>query len=172
VSSNPAPLTFRPAEPEVLGTCISIWVQACADRDGRKIEGIAEAARARFDHGITWLVAESSTGLAGFVLCTGPGTDVDSDPKDAPVVAMLAVAPDHQGRGVAKDLLQHALADLARQGYEQAVLHVFADNAAAVRLYESTGWQRIGDEIMLDPLRERPSWTYVHPLDGPHGTVR
>jgi hypothetical protein len=38
------------------------------------------------------------------------------------------------------------------------VLHVFADNAGAVRLYEDTGRQRIGGEIMKDP-RQMTSWS-------------
>jgi ribosomal protein S18 acetylase RimI-like enzyme len=63
-------------------------------------------------------------------------------------------APDHQGLSAGKDLLEHALTDLARLGHSQAVLHVFAENAVAIRLYESTGWQRIGDEIMIDPTRQ------------------
>ena len=165
MSSAAVPLTFRPARPEEAAACISLWVQACADRDGREIEGIADAARAKFDHGVIWLVAESSTGLAGFVLGTGPATRLPSDPEGAAVVEMLAVAPDSQGLGAAKALLEPAVAGLAEQGYREAVLHVFANNAGAVHLYESTGWQRIGHEIMIDPLGERPSWTYGYPLD-------
>jgi ribosomal protein S18 acetylase RimI-like enzyme len=164
MSSSRVPFAVRPARTEELDACISIWVQACEDRDGRKVEGIAETARARFDAGVTWLVARSPTGLAGFVLCTRPGSDVPTDPPEASVVGMLAVAPDHQGLGVAKELMRHALTDLARQGQSQAVLHVFADNTGAVHLYESTGWQRTGDEIMIDPLGKRPSWTYSYSL--------
>ena len=145
---------------------MSIWVRACADRDGREDEGTAQTARTKFDHGVSWLVAESSSGLGGFVLCTRPGSELPTDPQDAPVVSMLAVAPGHQGLGVGRGLLQHALTDLASLGHSHAVLHVFADNAGAIRLYESTGWQRIGDEVMIDPLGKRPSWTYRCRLDG------
>jgi hypothetical protein len=40
----------------------------------------------------------------------------------------------------------------------------FADNAAAVHLYENTGWSRIGGEVMIDPRSERPSYTFGIPL--------
>jgi ribosomal protein S18 acetylase RimI-like enzyme len=164
MSSKPAALIVRTARPDELNACISIWEQACEARDGRRVKGIADDARTRFAHCESWLIAESPSGIAGFVLCTKPGADLPTDPPDAPVVSMLAVAPDHQGLGAAKGLLQQALTDLAQQGHSRAVLHVFADNAGAVRLYESTGWQRIGGEIMIDPAGRRPSWTYSHVL--------
>lgn len=147
IGLHPVSLTFRPARPEEREACIAIWVHACAARDGRRVPGLAETARAKFDHSVGWLVAESSAGLAGFVLPTAPGT-------------------------TCPDLLQHALAVLAQQGYRHAVLHVFADNAGAVRLYESTGWRRVGEEVMIDPLGQRPSWTYRHLLDDDPETGR
>jgi ribosomal protein S18 acetylase RimI-like enzyme len=81
-------------------------------------------------------------------------------------------APDHQGLSAGKDLLEHAPPILLGWRDSQAVLHVFADNTGAIRLYESTGWQRIGDEIMIDPLGKRSSWTYSYPLDNYQETVR
>jgi GNAT superfamily N-acetyltransferase len=136
MSSRPVALTFQPARPEELDECISIS-QACADRDGRRIDGIAETARAKFDHGVTWLVAESSTGLAGFVLCTGPGTDLPTDPQDAPVVEMLAVAPDHQGLSAGKGLLEHALIDLAWQGHSHAPVRTSSEPSRRTRIAEA-----------------------------------
>lgn len=59
----------------------------------------------------------------------------------------LYVEPRHRGRGVARALLQEALA-LARSVPEvlQVNLSVNAGNAAAIRLYESLGFEVFGRE--------------------------
>lgn len=177
MSSSEPQLVVRAARPEERDTCVSLWVQACDDRDGHAIEGTAEIAQAKFDRGVSWLVAEDQRGLAGFVFCTEPRSELPTDPPDAAVISMLAVAPDHQGLGVGKSLLKQALVDLARQGHRRAVLHVFIDNPGAVHLYERNGWQPFGDEIMIDPLGHRPSRTYSYTLSdrrrlaAQHGTT-
>jgi mycothiol synthase len=55
-------------------------------------------------------------------------------------VGELGVRPTHQGRGIGRALLRHALEDLARRGLRTAQLNVDSENErGATRLYESVG---------------------------------
>lgn len=55
-------------------------------------------------------------------------------------VGELGVRPGHQGRGIGRALLRHALADLAQRGLRIAALNVDSENErGATRLYESVG---------------------------------
>ncbi|MBI3542437.1 MAG: GNAT family N-acetyltransferase [Deltaproteobacteria bacterium] len=55
----------------------------------------------------------------------------------------MGVAPAAQGRGVGRLLLETAFAALPERGIEIVYLHVRADNAPGVRLYESFGFERL-----------------------------
>lgn len=56
----------------------------------------------------------------------------------------IAVRDDHQGRGVGTFLL-NALFDLLRQhGYGGLILRTAKSNVGAQRLYEKTGFERVG----------------------------
>lgn len=69
------------------------------------------------------------TGVVGFA----PDGDVGT-------VHSLYVAPDAQGHGTGRALLDHAARQLARAGVREARLWVFADNAPSVRFYRGQGW--------------------------------
>jgi ribosomal protein S18 acetylase RimI-like enzyme len=56
----------------------------------------------------------------------------------------MAVAPEHQGRGYARMLMEKALS-WARERRLQMKLEVHMDNERAVRLYQSFGFTRLGD---------------------------
>ena len=57
------------------------------------------------------------------------------------------VAPEAQGRGIARALLEQALAEARKQrGLEQIMLAVVTTNATAMRLYQSLGFERYGVE--------------------------
>jgi ribosomal protein S18 acetylase RimI-like enzyme len=143
--------------------CVAIWVEACAARDGRAYDGVADRARAKFDKSITWLVAAHGEETEGFVLATFPGTGMPTDPPDAAVVGLLAVSPSQQTRGLGRALLDAATHHLAQLGYAQAVLHALVDNAPAVQLYESQGWVAMGVEYE-HPLLKRPMRTFARSL--------
>lgn len=55
----------------------------------------------------------------------------------------LAVAPDHQRRGIARGLLERWTSAVAPMA-ETAFLEVAAENAAAIALYHSAGFSRNG----------------------------
>lgn len=73
-------------------------------------------------------VAQSATGL-----------DADS----IAVVARLLVAPAARRQGVGRTLLERATMEAARLG-RRAVLDVLEEHRAAIALYETCGWKRLG----------------------------
>lgn len=152
---------FRSATVEDTEACISLWVAACAARDGELVDGIDERARPKFEQVERWIVAEqAATGIIGFALATKPGTVPPTDLRDAPVVALLAVAPDTQRSGLGGALLSALEADLGQLGHGRCLLHVLVENHIAVRLYESHGWRSLGEPYPHSLLR-RPAQTYV-----------
>jgi ribosomal protein S18 acetylase RimI-like enzyme len=160
-SGDVSELVYRQGTATDVAVCVSLWIEACAVRDGGSVTGVADRARPKFERAESWIVAEHrDVGAVGFVLATVSGSGLPTDPPDAPVVALLAVAPSTQGRGVGGELLSTVAADLARGGNARAVLHVLADNHSAVRLYESQGWQPLGKPFEHSLLK-RPTQTYV-----------
>ena len=53
----------------------------------------------------------------------------------------IAVHPAARGRGVARELMEHLHAEAARRGSAKVRLKVYPQNTAALRLYESLGYQ-------------------------------
>lgn len=57
----------------------------------------------------------------------------------------LYVTPTHRGKGIARSLINHLIATLANQSiFLEVFLHVVATNVAALHLYESSGFVRVG----------------------------
>lgn len=53
----------------------------------------------------------------------------------------IAVHPDHRGRGIARRLMHHLHDVAAGRGAERVRLKVYRHNSAALRLYESLGYE-------------------------------
>jgi hypothetical protein len=134
---------FRNGTAKDTSACVSLWVAACATRDGAAVGGVAERARPKFDSSECWIVAEAATEIVGFVLATKPGTGQANDPPVAPVVGLLAVSRQSGTRAWRRSPGCCNCVELALHGHEQSVLHVLADNHTAVHLYEREGWQRL-----------------------------
>lgn len=83
-------------------------------------------------------VAEDDGELAGFTYA-GP-----SETPGAAELYAIHVAPERVGTGVGRQLMAHALTELAEFGAERAVLWVLADNLVARRFYERGGWDPDG----------------------------
>ncbi|MGC3988414.1 MAG: ComEC/Rec2 family competence protein [Chthoniobacteraceae bacterium] len=57
----------------------------------------------------------------------------------------MAVAPDRQGQGVGRRLMEHVEAELVRRGYVNASLHA---RATAVEFYTRLGYEGVGEEFL------------------------
>lgn len=109
----------------------------------------------------TW-IAEEESALSGFAIVEWL--------KDgaAPVayIETLEVAPEFRRQGIGAELLRR-LEDSARAAGAQIVwLHVDADNAAAIRLYEAHGYHYQSREEHYY-ARQRPALVYAKPLSEP-----
>lgn len=90
----------------------------------------------------TWMAFLSGI-PAGFVNNEPPHPDggpTEAIPDGVGWVDHLHVAPEFRGRRVGAALLRTALDALAGEGFAEAVLWVYADNADARRFYEREGW--------------------------------
>jgi mycothiol synthase len=77
------------------------------------------------------------------------------DEEGVGFVAILAVDPEHQRRGIGTALLQAAFAGFAVAGLREAMLMVASDNPQALRVYE-----RVGMIVQLQfDIYERPNET-------------
>lgn len=83
-------------------------------------------------HGGATLIAEE----AGFIL-----TRVAADEAE---VLTLAVRPSARRRGIARRLLDLAMADASTSGAARMFLEVAADNEAAIALYRVAGFEQTG----------------------------
>jgi GNAT superfamily N-acetyltransferase len=89
----------------------------------------------------TTLVAVDGGVVLGFAT-TGPSPDVDG-PETGELMA-LHVDPNHWQRGVGRALVGSARAQLAGQGYREAVLWVLDGNTRGARFYAADGWSPDG----------------------------
>lgn len=97
------------------------------------------------------LVAECEAGLAGFVT-------VD---RSSGYLDQLAVAPEHWGSGIGRQLLE-AAQRLAPSGID---LHVNQDNGRAIGLYRACGFVVAGEDV--NPRSGAPVYLMRWRPDGP-----
>jgi ribosomal protein S18 acetylase RimI-like enzyme len=89
----------------------------------------------------TW-VAEDGGRPVGFAV-TGASQDADADERTGELYAVY-LDPDLFGRGIGKQLSDHALDDLRARGFRTATLWVLETNEGARRFYEREGWAADG----------------------------
>lgn len=68
----------------------------------------------------------------------------------------LATAPDQQGKGLGKQLVEFCIAYAKEQGFQGIRLDVVPDNIPARRLYEKCGFSYVGDVDLERDLEEIP----------------
>jgi GNAT superfamily N-acetyltransferase len=117
-------------------------------------------------------VAELDAQVVGHVALHDTGADDTMDlaakatgraPEQLALVARVLVSPGARRRGVAQALLATAVADAHDRG-RHPVLEVAVHFDAAIALYESCGWERIGQVTIVfdaEPALER--YVYVGP---------
>ncbi|MDY5130406.1 GNAT family N-acetyltransferase, partial [Actinotignum timonense] len=69
-------------------------------------------------------------------------TGAASEPSEANVLELyvLAVAPEHRGKGIGKLLTAWALVTTGSRGFSRCILYVDAANSAAVHVYGKAGF--------------------------------
>ena len=110
-----------------------------------------------------FLVAEDDGVVAGYVrLAEGFGIPAH---RHVLVIGGLAVAPDRQRQGIARRLVEAAVAEACRRGARKVTLRVLGHNTGARRVYEHCGFVtegvlrgefRIDGEDVDDILMARP----------------
>jgi ribosomal protein S18 acetylase RimI-like enzyme len=104
--------------------------------------------------------------LAGMI---GVGRDSAAKARHKATIRAMYVAPDQRGKGLGRQLLEHALGFAkAMDGVCQVTLDVTADNAAAMALYASHGFIIYGKEprAMLVDGQFHDTVLMVHMLTG------
>jgi ribosomal protein S18 acetylase RimI-like enzyme len=90
---------------------------------------------------VTW-IAEEDGRMAGFAIAELARGAVET----IGYIQTIEVAPDRRKQGIARELLRR-IEDSARAAAARAMwLHVHAENAPAIHLYESNGYLREGRE--------------------------
>ncbi len=82
-----------------------------------------------------YLLAELGDELVGYagLMCVGGTADIQT----------IAVAPDHQGRGIGTALLVALVAEADRREATSLMLEVRADNQPALNLYARNGFEQL-----------------------------
>ena len=107
------------------------------------------------------LVAEIDGRIAGF--CRS-GPDTSDSTGQTGQVKLIYVAPDAQGHGLGRALLERTTAMIAADGFSRATLGVYVFNAKAIRFYEHLGWVRFDTTEMPGPSGT-PITSYLYEKD-------
>ena len=92
--------------------------------------------------GVSSTLAFRGEELAGWITY-GANRDPDAGPRTGEVRSLF-VHPDHWRSGVGTELMDHALGELAAEGYDEATLWSFDVNDRANGFYERQGFRRDG----------------------------
>jgi len=117
----------------------------------------------------------SSKAIEGLIERIGP--IAECSPVDAPgawTIDHVATLPQYRGQGLAGRLLGRALERGAAQGYERAVVDVFAGNSKARAIYVRAGFQpacTYGHELLRRILNRDPLERLVRVRLGLHSTI-
>jgi ribosomal-protein-alanine N-acetyltransferase len=65
----------------------------------------------------------------------------------------IAVDPEYQGKKLGRQLLQHIINNLTTENYQRIYLEVRKSNQAAIHLYESLGFNQIGERKNYYPKK-------------------
>jgi ribosomal protein S18 acetylase RimI-like enzyme len=110
----------------------------------------------------TWIAEAEAGQMAGFAIVEW------SEEAGACVayIQTIEVAPEKRRLGVGAELMRRVEQSAQSAGAAAIWLHVDAENANAIRLYEACGYRRKGREANYYP-RGRAALIYAKPLEHP-----
>lgn len=104
------------------------------------VAGIRDACRATPAHHIR-LAVTATDEPAGYMITGRSGT--------SGFIQRLSVAPEHQGQGIGKALLQDGLRWLTRRRVHDILVNTHLDNVRALQLYMAWGFRRLDEELQV-----------------------
>lgn len=105
--------------------------------------GVAAWERQLEDPAFACRIAEVDGKPIGYVKLGPLKIPVETDLSSL-LLDQLYVLKEHHGSGIAKELMDWALAEAKRRGAEALYLTVYVDNHRAKRLYERYGFEDVG----------------------------
>ncbi len=131
-------MLYRPYKPEDFAALYAIE-EACFQPPLRFGRGYMRQLVAS-SQGATW-IAEEEGRMAGFAI-----VDWIEDAGAAAYIQTIEVVAEARSRGAGGELLRRMEASARAAGAATIWLHVDAENAPAIRLYENHGYRREGRE--------------------------
>lgn len=96
------------------------------------------------------VVAEAAAGaIAGYCWMASPRPDGEGGGHGE--LVLLAVHPDHHGKGLGRTLTVAGMDLLARRGVERCMIYADAANEPAIRLYRKLGFEPHHTDVALSP---------------------
>lgn len=109
--------------------------------------GVERVAADLLDPGVTYLLAERGSGLAGYAkLRRGPADPSVRGPSPVELERLYA-HPQALGTGVGAALMERSLAEARAGGFETLWLGVWERNEQAIAFYERWGFVRSGEHV-------------------------
>jgi len=161
---NPPPTTIRDATPDEREVIRRLTLEAysayASIMEPKAWEGLGAAIRSALADGdvAQWIVAMDGHRVLGSVLLFPPETDTYGSAAATgagPELRLLAVAPAARGRGVGRALVEECIRRARSVGAPEIGLHTSRSMKAAIRLYESIGFERIPQRDFQPPGGER-----------------
>jgi mycothiol synthase len=145
---GPAVITIRPFRSEDLPTLLAVNARAFAshpEQGAMDQAGFEERVAEEWFDPAGIFVAVRGSEIVGF-----HWTKIDDLGSDAAVgeVYVLAVDPEHGGRGTGSALLARGLAHLAQAGVRTVELYVEADNDSTLALYRAHGFAEVARDVV------------------------
>jgi ribosomal protein S18 acetylase RimI-like enzyme len=151
---------YRPEDPEDFAALYAIE-EACFQPPLRFSRAYMRHL-VRSSDAATWIAEEDPGQMAGFAVVEWSG---EARARVA-YIQTIEVAPEKRRLGVGAELMRRVEQSAQSAGAAAIWLHVDAENASAIRLYEAHGYKRKGREANFYP-RGRAALVYAKPLAAP-----
>jgi GNAT superfamily N-acetyltransferase len=144
---------IRPAKTSDLGTIADNLVEGLSTYRGWTPMAWNPPARTemligllqRFPRDGSWAhVAFVATAPAGHIMIRPDRDEADEPRPDVALLTQLFVREEHWGSGLARQLHERGVADMAERGFVTGRLLVANGHGRAQRFYEREGWQATG----------------------------